>query len=158
LEGRDVLEVTNSRSSSEPVGNLAGEVLTDLYRAVFGDQPAAVRVYQEDDALLLLLRFEPDAIGNGDPSELSESILDTTFLDTTFLAMTSMIASAVEARSGRQLFPGNVSVCAARGLAVFAFSVIDEDADERTGEDLFRIDSPIFGVAPGGRPTLRLAS
>ncbi len=158
-----MLEVTNSRSSSEPVGNLAREVLTDLYQAVFGDQPAAVRVYQEDDALLLLLRFEPDAIGNGDPSEPSESFLDTTFLDTTFLdttflAMTSMIASAVEARSGRQLFPGNVSVCAARGLAVFAFSVIDEDADERTGEDLFRIDSPIFGVAPGGRPTLRLAS
>jgi hypothetical protein len=150
-----VREVTNSRFSSDPVGNLAGEVLADLYQAVCGELPKAVRVYQEDDALLLLLRFETDAISDGDPVE---SLLDATFLDATFLAMTSMIASAIEARSGRQLFPGNASVCAERGLAVFAFSVMDEDPNERTGDDLFRIDSPIVSDAPGSGPRLRLAS
>jgi hypothetical protein len=148
-----VTEVTNPRFSSDAVGNLAGEVLTDLYKAVCGHQPEAVRVYQQDDALLLLLRFEPDAIGSGDPSARSESMLDTAFL-----AMTAMIASAVEARSGRQVFPGNLSLCAERGLAVFAFSVIDEDVIERTGEDLFRLDSGFFSAVADAQPPLRSAS
>ena len=145
-------EVTNSRFSADPVGNLAGEVLSDLYHAVCGHPPEAVRVYQEDDALLLLLRYEPDAIGTGDPDAHSESMLDTAFL-----AMTAMIASAVEARSGREVFPGNLSLCAERGLAVFAFSVMGEDAVERTGEDLFRIDAGFFNAVADGRPPLRSA-
>jgi hypothetical protein len=145
-----VLEVTNSRVSSDQVGNLASEVLTELYTVVCGHRPTAVRAYHEDDALLLMLRFEPDAIGDG-PAEIPDALLDTAFA-----AMPGMIASAIEARTGRWLLPGSLSVCVDRGLAVFAFSAMDQDIDERSGEDLFRIDSA--GAPPSSRPALRLAS
>ena len=145
-----MLEVTNSRFSSDQVGNLASEVLTDLYTIVCGHAPTAVRAYHEDDALLLMLRFDPDAIGDG-PLELPDALLDTAFA-----AMPGMISSAIEARTGRWLLPGSLSVCIDRGLAVFAFSAMDEDADECSGDDLFRIDSA--GDPPSSRPALRLAS
>lgn len=145
-----MLEVTNSRFSSEHVGNLAGDVLTELYTIVCGHRPTAVRAYQEDDALLLMLRFEPDAIGDG-----SVEVPDA-MLEQAFAAMPGVIASAIEARTGRWLLPGSLSVCVERGLAVFAFSAMDEDADERSGDDLFRIDQA--ADAPSTRPALRLAS
>ena len=143
-------EVTNSRFSSDHVGNLASEVLTDLYTVVCGHRPTAVRAYHEDDALLLMLRFEPEAIGDG-----SVDVPDA-LLDAAFAAMPGMIASAVEARTGRWLLPGSLSVCVERGLAVFAFSAMDDDTDERSGDDLFRIDDA--ATPPSGRPALRLAS
>jgi hypothetical protein len=145
-----VLEVTNSRFSSEHVGNLASEVLTELYTVVCGHRPTAVRAYQQDDALLLMLRFEPDAIGDG-AVEVPDALLDQAFA-----AMPGMIASAIEARTGRWLLPGSLSVCVERGLAVFAFSAMDEDADEHSGDDLFRIDCAV--ATPSTRPALRLAS
>jgi hypothetical protein len=145
-----VLEVTNAGFSSDQVGHLASEVLTDLYTVVCGHRPTAVRAYHEDDALLLMLRFEPDAIGDG-PVEIHDALLDTVFA-----AMPGMIASAIETRTGRWLLPGSLSVCVDRGLAVFAFSAMDQDIDERSGEDLFRIDSA--GSPPSSRPALRLAS
>jgi hypothetical protein len=145
-----VLEVTNSRFTSDHIGNLASEVLTDLYTVVCGHRPTAVRAYHEDDALLLMLRFEPDAIADG-PVEFPDTLMDAAFA-----AMPGMISSAIEARTGRWLLPGSLSVCVERGLAVFAFSAMDEDLDERTGEDLFRIDAA--GTPPSSRPALRLAS
>ncbi len=145
-----MLEVTNSRFSSEHVGKLAGDVLTELYTVVCGHRPTAVRAYQEDDALLLMLRFEPDAIGDG-PVEVPDAMLEQAFA-----AMPGMIATAIEARTGRWLLPGSLSVCVERGLAVFAFSAMDDDGDERSGDDLFRIDRA--DATPSTRPTLRLAS
>jgi hypothetical protein len=145
-----VLEVANGRFSSDDIGSLAGEALTELYTVVWGHRPTTVRAYHEDDALLLMLRFDPDAIGAG-PVDVPDALLDAAFA-----AMPGMIASAIEARTGRWLLPGSLSVCIERGLAVFAFSAMDDDADERSGEDLFRIDADAPPAST--RPVLRLAS
>jgi hypothetical protein len=143
------MDDTTSRSPDaiDPVGLLASEVLKDLYRAVCGHEPSAVRSYRDDDALLLLLRFEPGelAAGHGEHAP---------FLDTAFLAMPGMVASAVEARTGRLLAPGNLSVCPERGLAVFAFSALEERAEQHADEDLFRIDAGAMAASS----SLRLAS
>jgi hypothetical protein len=72
--------------------------------------------------------------------------------------MPGMIASAVEARTGSRLAPGNLSLCSARGLAVFAFSVLEDDLEQRADEDLFRIDADAVVARRGPRPALRLAS
>lgn len=130
----------------DPIGILATEVLRDLYQAVAGHEPAAVRSYRDEDAILLLLRFEPSELADVEDRDVAP------FLDTAFLAMPGMVASAVEARTGQQLIPGNLSVCADRGLAVFAFSALEEPAELGSDEDLFRID------AAGTGAPLRLAS
>jgi len=143
---------TNSTASIDPIGLLASEVLKDLYRAVAGSEPAAVRSYRDEDAILLLLRFDPTQleIGQGDGF--------APFLETAFLAMPGMIASAVEARTGLRLAAGNLSVCAERGLAVFAFSALDEPAEREPDEDLFRIDAGTLTVSSAGQGSLRRAS
>jgi hypothetical protein len=138
--------------SIDPIGLLASEVLRDLYQAVTGQEPAAVRSYRDEDAILLLLRFEPSEIAECDGDDV------VPFLDTAFLAMPGMIASAVEARTGQRLAAGNLSVCAERGLAVFAFSALEELAELESDEDLFRIDAGALTVASSGAPALRLAS
>jgi hypothetical protein len=145
-----VLEVTNPHFSSDDVGNLASEVLSELYTVVCGHRPTTVRAYHEDDALLLMLRFDPEAISAG-PVDVPDALLDSAFA-----TMPGMIASAIEARTGRWLHPGSLSVCVERGLAVFAFSAMDADADVRSGEDLFRIDA--VSTPTSTRPALRLAS
>ena len=141
----------NQPVSIDPVGLLATEVLRDLYQAVAGHEPAAVRSYRDEDAILLLLRFEPSALADGDSGDI------TPFLDTAFRAMPGMVASAVEARTGQRLAPGNLSVCADRGLAVFAFSALEEPAEVESDENLFRFDATL-SAAPGGHAPLRLAS
>jgi hypothetical protein len=150
-----VFDVTNSSLSTDAVDLLACEVLADLYRAYCGTRPLAVRAYRDEEALLLLLRFEPEVTeddGAGDADPLVAAAMR---------AMPSMIASAVEARTGVRLDPGNLSLCSARGLAVFAFTVLDDDVEEpldalfpERGEDLFRFDAG-FDRA---RSALRLAS
>jgi hypothetical protein len=125
-------EVLAAQLSRDPIADMAVDVLSDLYRAVCGRQPKAVRAYNDDDALLLLLRFEPGEIADGDEAGLEH------LLETAFFAMPGMIASAVEARSGLRMEPGNLSVCAERGLAVFAFSAVDEAAAQADdGDDPF---------------------
>ena len=137
----------NSAASIDPVGLLASEVLKELYRAVSGSEPVAVRSYRDEDAILLLLRFDATELETG-----REGFAP--FLDTAFLAMPGMVASAVEARTGLRLAAGNLSVCAERGLAVFAFSALEEPAEQESDEDLFRIDTG----TPAGRSSLRIAS
>ena len=147
-----MLEVSNSRLLTDPVGDLASEVLADLYRAVCGHQPKAVRAYHEDDALLLLLRFEPEAIGDGDPAEVaSRRLLDD-----------GLPRDARHDRLGDRgaqrprLLPGNLSVCAERGLAVFAFSAMDEDPTSARATISSASTPPRRPSA--ARPALRLAS
>ena len=123
-------ELTPTPHTADTAGDLAAAVVTDLYRAVTGHAPRALRAYQDDDALLLLLRFDPDEL-YVDPRDGVEPLLQTAFM-----AMPGMVATAVRARSGAQLVPGNLSVCAERGLAVFAFTEI--------------------AAAPAARPALRL--
>jgi hypothetical protein len=153
MEGNAMQDATASQSATiDPVGFLATEVLRDLYQAVSGHEPAAVRSYRDEDAILLLLRFETSEIAEGDADQVAP------FLDTAFRAMPGMVASAVEARTGQRLAPGNLSVCADRGLAVFAFSVLEERAELEADDDLFRIDADSLTAAPGGLAALRLAS
>ena len=156
-------EPTNS--PTDPIGTLASGVLADLYWAVCGLEPKAVRAYSEDDGLLLLLRFEADEIQES-PSEGFEPLLLAAFN-----AMPAMIAAAVEARTGQRLCPGNLLLCAERGLAVLAFTTIDEDLDARVhedlfgvdaetigrDEDLFRVDAETFSRVYGDRPVVPLA-
>lgn len=143
---------TSQPVSIDPIGLLASEVLRDLYQAVAGQEPAAVRSYRDEDAILLLLRFEPSEIADGKGDDV------VPFLDTAFLAMPGMIASAVEARTGQRLAPGNLSVCPERGLAVFAFSAFEELAEIESDEDLFRIDAGAQTLVSSGASPLRHAS
>ena len=143
-----MFDVTNSSPSTEAVDLLACEVLADLYRAYCGSRPLAVRAYRDRDALLLLLRFEPDVVAEAD----GEGDLLTS---TALRAMPGLISSAVEARTGGRLAPGKLSMCSARGLAVLAFSVLEEDAQVRDDDDVFRIDA--LSAPRGERPVLRPA-
>lgn len=133
-------------SSHDPVADVASGVLADLYRAVCGHQAKAVRAYHDDAALLLLLRF--------DPAEMADLAADDSehLLEGAFDAMPGMISSALEARSGRRVTPGSVSVCAERGLAVFAFGTPDESPDDGSDDSLFSLDAALAGVAER-RPT-----
>ena len=140
---------SSQTASIDPIGILASEVLKDFYRAVTGHEAAAVRAYRDEDAILLLLRFDPAEIAEDEGDDLLPH------LDTAFQAMPGMVASAVEARTGQQLAPGNLSVCVGRGLAVFAFSALDEPAELESDEDLFRIEG---ATVTGVRHALRLAS
>jgi hypothetical protein len=148
-EGDLVFDVTNSSPSTEAVDLLACEVLADLYRAYCGAAALAVRAYRDDDALLLLLRFDPEA-----PSEGRDGSDHEVPTAVALRAMPGMVASAVEARTGVRLAPGNLSMCSARGLAVFAFSVLGDDCEGHNDDDPFRLDTA-FATA---RPMLRLAS
>jgi len=130
--------------SIDPIGLLASEVLRDLYEAVTGQEAGAVRSYRDEDAILLLLRFARNESADVDGDDF------VPFLDTAILAMPGMVASAVEARTGQRLAPGNLSVCAERGLAVLAFSVLEEPAELESDEDLFRIDAGTLTTASSG--------
>jgi len=148
-----VLDVTSSSLSTEAVDLLACEVLADLYRAYCGTRPLAVRSYRDEEALLLLLRFEPDSFDDDDDDAAAAAAGPGSLVGTALRAMPGMIASAVEARTGARLAPGNVSLCSTRGLAVFAFTALDDDDEQRVGGDPFATDA-IFAA----RPALRLAS
>jgi hypothetical protein len=145
-----VFDVTSSSLSTDAVDLLACEVLADLYRAYCGAAPLAVRAYRDEEALLLLLRFEPDRCADGEDDDLDPLVA------TALHAMPCMIASAVEARTGTRLAPGDLSLCSARGLAVFAFGGLADDAEQCRDEDIFRID--IIGPARSAGPAVRLAS
>jgi hypothetical protein len=144
-----MLEVTTSSLSTEAVDLLACEVLADLYRAYCGTPPLAVRSYRDGEALLLLLRFEPDSFEN-------DAIGPGSLVGTALRAMPGMIASAVEARTGARLAPGDLSVCSDRGLAVLAFTALDDEDEQWADGDPFATDSIVASRAQP--PQLRLAS
>ena len=123
-----------TRDTFKTAGDLAVTIASDLFRAVTGEAPRALRAYQDDDALLVLLRFDPEAM-RVDPDDGVEPLLQTAFM-----AMPGMVARAVQARSGAQLVPGNLSVSAERGLAVFAFTELE----------------PAWFADPAAHPALRL--
>jgi|GEM_PF-5191044 hypothetical protein len=122
----------NNQTAAEALGELAQEVLIDLYHALSGHAPKAVRVYGEGDALLLLLRFDPTELRGSDQA------FNEPPLEATFAALPDMIASAVKRRQGQTLLAGDLSVCAERGLAVFAFRAVpDGPAARRDKSELF---------------------
>jgi len=126
-------------STPEGVESVAAEVLRDLYRAFAGDPPRALRAYREDNALLLLLRFE--ACGDAEP-------------EVAFMALPSMVAEAVAHRIGKVLVPRDASVCASSGLAVLGFTLLDaQDGALRppAGEQPWEAPAP-------RRPALRIAA
>jgi len=136
-----VYDPLDSQKSRDRVAELASDMLADLYRAVCGHQAMAVRAYHDDDALLLLLRFDPcELTDDGDVEQALESA---------FGAIPDMIAAAIEARSGVRMAPGNLSVCADRGLAVFAFSATEEAPDDDDAEE-FSFEAALAAAAQGG--------
>jgi hypothetical protein len=149
-----MLDLTSSSLSTEAVDLLACEVLADLYRAYCGTRPLAVRSYRDGEALLLLLRFEPDSFDDDDDDAAAAG--PGSLVGTALRAMPGMIASAVEARTGARLAPGNLSFCSERGLAVLAFTALGDDDDQWVDGDPFATDS-IF-ASRVQRPQLRLAS
>lgn len=116
-----------NRDTTQATADLAVSIAADLYRAVTGRSPRALRAYQDQDALLVLLRFDPQEM-TVDPADGVEPLLQTAFM-----AMPGMVATAVSARSGAQLVPGNLSVCPERGLAVFAFTEAEPASLARAG-------------------------
>ncbi|HLW95505.1 MAG TPA: hypothetical protein VKS25_09025 [Solirubrobacteraceae bacterium] len=126
-------------NTSEGVESVAAEVLRDLYWAFAGEPPRALRAYREDDALLLLLRF--DARSDAEP-------------EVAFMALPSMVAEAVAHRTGKVLVPRDASVCASSGLAVLGFTLLGAGNGALrplTGEE--------FAEAPPlHRPALRVAA
>ena len=137
-----MLPLTN-RFQADELDALAGEVLSNLYTAVTGDAPRRVHAYHDADALLLLLRFDP-ALLSDEGGEAFEPLLDISFM-----AMPDLIAEAVHETNGRTLMPGNLSICAERGLAVFAFSVLEEDHEEGD-DDPFVMSGPLWGDFSAG--------
>ena len=112
----------------DEVEYVAAEVLRDLFGAFAGEPPRALRAYRERDALLLLLRF--DAHDGAIRGEVEA--------DVAFMALPTMVAEAVGARTGQVIVPGDASVCAASGLAVLGFTVLDQrGSDALTGDDVW---------------------
>jgi hypothetical protein len=113
------------RIQCQQVANLASEVLGDLFAAHAGEPPLAVRVYREADAVMLLLRFDPALAGAGADADLEGR------MEASLLAMCDMVSEVVSERSGCEIVPGNLSVCAPTGLAVFAMRVAGEERRSR---------------------------
>jgi hypothetical protein len=72
--------------------------------------------------------------------------------------MPDLIAEAVTDATGRTLMPGNLSICAERGLAVFAFSVLDNDDDVHGDDDPFVMSGPLWSTPHDDDGGLRLVS
>lgn len=126
----ETLRLVADRSTAmEGVGALAAELMAQLYAVAAGGPPRAVRHYHEDDALLLLLRFDPQHLSDTDKagSPLSEAAL---------MALPDMIASAVRTRSEHrhQLNPGSLTISSDRSFVSLGFSVVLESQDEAERE------------------------
>ena len=111
-----MLRIVETGRSDEAVDAAALDVLRALFEALTGAPPSTLRAYRDDDALLLLLRYEEPT--TGPPVEIA------------LMALPSLVAEAVAKRTGRHLVSGDVSLCAPQGLAVLAFSVTDDAPGE----------------------------
>jgi hypothetical protein len=120
-------------SIEEPVDAVATSALATLYSAVTGERPRALRAYHEHDALLMLLRFDRRQL-EGATGGRNEPLIDSSLM-----ALPELVAEAVHDRTGHVLVPGNLSISVERGLAVFAFTIGDEDRGH--GDELFAAGS-----------------
>jgi len=120
--------VVDHSGDMEEVGALAADLMSQLYAVAAGGPPRAVRHYHEDDALLLLLRFDPEHLSdtNQAGSPLSEAAL---------LALPDMIASAVRTRGSQRqrLIPGSLTISSDRSFVSLGFSVAFETEEELEG-------------------------
>ena len=135
-----MLPLTSRRFRPDDIDLLAGEALGNLYTAVTGEAPRRLHAYHDDDALLLLLRFDPALLADASGEQFEPLI------DISFMAMPDLIAEAVTDATGRTLMPGNLSICPERGLAVFAFSVLDPDDDSHGDDDPFVMSGPLWST------------
>jgi len=105
----------------ESPDNAAADALATLYAALAGSSPLSVRAYHDDDAMLVLLRFDARAaLGAGEEEEPP--------IEIALMAMPDLVADAVRRRTGHALEPGSLSVSAPRGLALFTFTLVAESA------------------------------
>jgi hypothetical protein len=116
-----MLTTERRRFQCQHVADLAREVLGRLFAVHAGEPARAVRVYRESDAVMLLLRFDPALAGAGGDRDLESR------MEASLMAMCEMVTEVVSERSGSEILPGNLSVCAATGLAVFAMRVAGEE-------------------------------
>lgn len=108
--------------TDQAVEAVALDILDTVFVRVTGVAPRALRAYGDGDALLLLLRFDPALLERPSMSTVEPLV------DIAFMALPTLIADAVRERTGRGFLPGNLTVCAERGLAVFGFTVLDEQS------------------------------
>ncbi|HUB76427.1 MAG TPA: hypothetical protein VL977_05185 [Solirubrobacteraceae bacterium] len=126
-----LVEAGDRAAAMEIVGELAVDAMSKLYALAAGGPPLVARAYHEEDALLLLLRFDPSHLSNtGDPgSPLSEAAL---------MALPDMIASAVRnaSEAHHRLIPGSLTISSDRGVVSLGFSVAlaVEEQPAATGE------------------------
>jgi hypothetical protein len=136
--------MASRRFQIDAIDSVAGEALGNLYTAVTGEAPRRIRAYHEDDALLLLLRFDPSLLPDSSGEHFEPLI------DISFMAMPDMIAEAVHEATGRTVMPGNLSICLERGLAVFAFSVLEDNADDHRDDDPFVLSDRFWNNSDNG--------
>ena len=152
MEGDQMLPSTSRRFRTDDIDSLAGEALGNLYTAVTGEPPRRLHAYHDDDALLLLLRFDPALLADASGEQFEPLI------DISFMAMPDLVAEAVTEATGRTLLPGNLSICPERGLAVFAFSLLDDDDDSFGDGDPFVVSGPLWSTPDDDDGGLRLVS
>jgi hypothetical protein len=105
------------------VDEIASQALGSLYTDMSGEAPLALCAFRDGDALLLLLRFDRELLEGADETRFGPlSALS-------FMALPELVAEVVRLRASRTPVPGSLSVSEERGLAVFAFSVLDVACD-----------------------------
>jgi hypothetical protein len=125
------------------VERCAADVLADLYQALAGEPPRAVRAYREAGALLLLMRFDPAPLRDG-PDWRDR-------VEATFIATAELLAEAVGARCGRRLHPGAVELCGSGTLVAFSLSLGLAEAGRR--ERVPAPERPATAPSTFARPT-----
>lgn len=110
-----MLRLVDTGRSTDAVDAAAIDVLRALFEGLTGAPPRTLRAYRDDDALLLLLRYDRAPTPATDPP-----------VEIALMALAQLVAEAVALRSGRAVATGGVSLCAPKGLAVLAFSVADD--------------------------------
>jgi hypothetical protein len=110
-----MLRLVETGRSDDAVDAAAVDVLRALFEGLTGTPPRSLRAYRDDDALLLLLRYERSPAAATDPP-----------VEIALMALAQLVAEAVTARTGRGIAAGGVSLCAPQGLAVLAFSVAED--------------------------------
>jgi hypothetical protein len=102
-----VKHITAEAAETERIGEIAAQALTDIHGAIYGQPPQAARAWTDGDAILLVMRLQPEATGEHAEPPIS--------------SIQRMVAAAVERRTGETLRAASTSVDPERGLVVLAF-------------------------------------